>query len=129
MEFPVTSLYAALLGLLLILLSDLVSRTRRKQRVSIGHGDDPLLERTMRAHGNFVEYVPFGLILLLLLEMSAAPNWALHVFGLMLLVGRALHAYGMISPDGAISGRYWGTALTWLMILGASLANLLMLVR
>jgi len=122
-------MYAALLGLLLILLSDLVSRTRQKHHVSIGHGDDPMLERTMRAHGNFVEYVPFGLILLLLLEMSAAPTWALHVFGLMLLIGRALHAYGMIVPDGVLSGRYWGTALTWLMILGASLANLLMLIR
>jgi uncharacterized membrane protein YecN with MAPEG domain len=129
MPFPVTSLYAALLGLLLILLSDLVSRTRRKHRVSVGHGDDPMLERTMRAHGNFVEYVPFGLILLLLLEVNAAPGWALHTFGLMLLVGRALHAYGMISPDGVLSGRYWGTALTWLMILGSSLANLLLLVR
>lgn len=129
MEFPITSLYAALLGLLLILLSDLVSRTRRKSRVSMGTGDDPMLERTMRAHGNFVEYVPFGLILLLLLEVSAAASWALHLFGLMLLLGRALHAYGMLRPDGAIAGRYWGTALTWLMILGSSLANLLLLVR
>lgn len=129
MEFPVTSLYAALLGLMFILLSDLVSRTRKKRQVSLGHGGDPMLERIMRAHGNFVEYVPFGLILLLLLEMSDASTWALQLFGLMLLVGRALHAYGMLFPDGVISGRFWGTALTWLMILGSSLANLLMLVR
>ena len=129
MEYPVTTLYAALLGLLFVVLSDLVSRTRKRSRVVLGHGDDPMLERTMRAHGNFVEYVPFGLILLLLLEMKYPAPWSLHLFGLMLLIGRALHAYGMIRPDGMISGRYWGTALTWLMILGASLANLLLLVR
>lgn len=129
MNFPVTTLYAALLGLLLIVLSDLVSRTRKRSHVSLGTGDDPMLERTMRAHGNFVEYVPLGLLLLLLMELKGLEIWALHVFGLMLLIGRLLHAYGMIRPDGAISGRYWGTALTWLMILGASLANLWLLAR
>jgi uncharacterized membrane protein YecN with MAPEG domain len=129
MELPVTTAYAALLGLLLIVLSDLVSRSRKKSRVSMGHGDDPMLERTMRAHGNFVEYVPLGLILLLVMEVGGAEAWVLHLFGLMLLGGRLLHALGMIRPDGVISGRYWGTALTWLMILGASLFNLWLLAR
>ncbi len=129
MTFPVTTLYAAVLGLLLIVLSDLVTRSRRRSRVSIGHGDDPLLERTMRAHGNFVEYVPLGLILLLLIEVKHPDPWVVHLFGLMLLLGRLLHAYGMIRPDGAVSGRYWGTALTWLMILSASLANLWLMAK
>lgn len=129
MDFPVTTMYAALLGLLLIFLSDMVSRSRKRSDISLGHGDDPMLERAMRAHGNFVEYVPLGLILLLLLELKDLTPWALHVLGAMLLVGRLLHAYGMMRPDGALSGRYWGTALTWLMILGASLANLGLLAR
>lgn len=129
MTFPVTTIYAALLGLLLILLSDLVTRSRKRSSVSIGHGDDPMLERTMRAHGNFVEYVPLGLILLMLMEVKGPQPWVVHGFGLMLLGGRLLHAYGMIRPDGVISGRYWGTALTWLMILSASLVNLWLMAR
>ncbi len=129
MTFPFTTLYAAILGLLLILLSDLVTRTRKRSRVSLGHGDDPMLERTMRAHGNFVEYVPLGLILLMLIEVKDPQAWVVHLFGQMLLLGRLLHAYGMIRPDGVISGRYWGTALTWLMILSASLANLWLMAR
>ncbi len=129
MDFPVTTLYAALLGLLLIVLSDMVTRSRKRSKVSLGHGNDPMLERAMRAHGNFIEYVPMGLILLLLLELKGAEFWALHVFGLLLLLGRLLHACGMIWPDGIISGRFWGTALTWIMILCASLANLWLLVR
>lgn len=129
MDIQVTTLYAALLGLLLILLSDLVTRSRKRSRVSLGHGDDPMLERAMRAHGNFVEYVPLGLILLLLLELHGLAPWGLHTLGLMLLAGRVMHAYGMIRPDGSFSGRFWGTALTWLMILGASLTNLWQLLR
>lgn len=129
MNLPVTTLFASLLGLLLIVLSDLVSRTRKRSRVSLGHGGDPMLERTMRAHGNFVEYVPLGLILLGLMEVQLPPAWVLHAFGGMLLLGRLLHAYGMVRPDGPISGRYWGTALTWLMLLGASLANLWLLAQ
>lgn len=127
MDFPVTTIYAALLGLLLIVLSDLVSRTRKKSKIILGHGDDPMLERVMRAQGNFVEYVPLGLILLMLMELKTAEPWVLHMCGTMLLMGRMLHAYGMVKPDGMISGRYWGTALTWLMILGASLFNLWLL--
>ena len=129
MELPVTTIYASLLGLLLIVLSDLVSRSRKRSRVSLGHGGDPMLERAMRAHGNFVEYVPLGLILLGLMEVQQPPGWILNCFGGMLLVGRGLHAYGMIRPDGVISGRYWGTALTWLMLLGSSLMNLWLLAQ
>lgn len=127
MMFPVTTLYAASLGLLLIVLSDLVTRSRRRSRVSLGHGDDPMLERAMRAQGNFVEYVPLGLILLMLVEVKEPQPWVVHAFGLLLLGGRLLHAYGMFRPDSPVSGRYWGTALTWLMILSASLANLWLL--
>ncbi len=124
MEYPVTTLYAALLGLLLIFLSDQVSRTRKRSDINLGHGDNVALERAMRAHGNFIEYVPFGLILMLLLESEISQTWALHLLGTMLLAGRLLHAYGIVRPDSAINGRFWGTALTWLMILAASLTNL-----
>ena len=124
MEYPVTTLYAALLGLLLIFLSDQVSRSRKRSSISLGHGDNIALERAMRAQGNFVEYVPFGLILMLLLESEIAEIWALHLFGVMLLAGRLMHAYGMARPDGKVRGRFWGTALTWLMIMSASLINL-----
>ena len=121
MEYPVTTLYAALLGLLLIFLSDQVSRNRKRSGVHLGHGDHKALERSMRAHGNFIEYAPFGLILMLLLETEVSELWLLHLLGLMLLAGRLLHAYGMINPNGTLNGRFWGTALTWLMILVASL--------
>ncbi|NIP17792.1 MAG: glutathione metabolism protein [Xanthomonadales bacterium] len=124
MEFPVTTIYAAFLGLLLVYLSDQVSRHRKRLGVSLGDGAQEALQRAVRAQGNFVEYTPFGLLLLLLLETEVTDLWLLHLLGVMLLLGRVLHAYGMARPDAALNGRYWGTALTWLMIVGTSLANL-----
>ena len=124
MYFPVTTLYASILGILLIALSNQVSSNRKRAMVSLGHGDDSKLERAMRVQGNFVEYVPFSLLLLLLLELEVTQMWLLHVLGAMLVAGRLLHAYGMYYPDGIIAGRFWGTAFTWLMILTTSLLNI-----
>lgn len=124
MYFPVTTLYASLLGIFLIVLSNQVSNQRRRAMVSLGTGDDAQLERAMRTQANFIEYVPFALILLLLLELEISTMWLLHVLGALLLLGRLLHAYGMYFPDGVVAGRFWGTGLTWLMILLSSLLNL-----
>jgi uncharacterized membrane protein YecN with MAPEG domain len=124
MVYPVTTIYAALLGLLMVYLSDQVSRQRKQLGISLGHGDESRLERAVRAHGNFIEYTPMGLILLLLLESEVTYLWMLHLFGAMLLAGRLLHAFGMARPKSRFNGRYWGTALTWIMIASAALANL-----
>lgn len=124
MSFPVTTVYAALLGLLLVYLSSRVSQNRRRARVSLGLGEDAELERAARAHGNFVEYVPLALILMMLLEQETAQSWILHLLGAALLSGRVLHAVGMNARAPVNAGRFWGTALTWLVILAASLLNL-----
>lgn len=124
MYFPVTTLYASLLGILLIFLSARVSRNRRRSKVSLGHGEDIVLVRAVRAQGNFVEYVPFALLLLFLLEIEVSELWILHLLGAMLLVGRLLHAYGVMQPVAVNFGRFWGTGLTWLMILVSALLNL-----
>ena len=124
MYIPVTTFYASLLGLLLIVLSALVSKHRRKARVSIGVGDNIGLERASRVHGNFIEYVPIALILLLMLELEISKMWLLHLLGAMLLMGRLLHAWGLNQPTSVTVGRWWGTCLTWLMILVTSLLNL-----
>jgi uncharacterized membrane protein YecN with MAPEG domain len=90
----ITSLYAGLLALLFLWLSARVIVYRRGNKISMGdHGDNSLLKR-MRAQGNCAEYAPFGVLLLALVEMSGAPNVAVHLLGLMLLSGRALHAWG-----------------------------------
>jgi uncharacterized membrane protein YecN with MAPEG domain len=119
-RLPITSLFAALLALLLFTLTMTVIVTRMTTKTDLGDGDNPLMFRCIRAHGNFVEYVPMGLILLGLNEVSGAGAIWLWTIGALLLVGRILHAAGMIftiSPSRVI-----GTMLTnWSLLLGAVL--------
>ena len=120
----ITGLYAALLGLLLLGLSWQVTRHRQRARVSLGAGGDEALERAIRAHANLAEYAPLGVLLIALAEMNGAPPWWIHVTGAVLVVARCLHAWGLGGTSGVSTGRLWGTALTWLAILLASLTNL-----
>ena len=123
---PITAIYAALLGLLFVVLSIRVVAARRRARVRIGDGGDETLRRRIRAQGNFAEYVPIALILLGLGETAGLPPYALHVMGLALLVGRALHAANISTPSERIPLRVVGMAITFTVILVASIANLML---
>ncbi len=77
----ITPLYAALAAAVMIVLSLRVIGMRRGRRVSIGDGGDDDLARRIRAQGNFAEYTPLALLLILLLELGGAPAWQLHLLG------------------------------------------------
>jgi hypothetical protein len=123
MAIPVvTPLYAAFLGLLLLVLAWNVVKQRRIHKVGLGDGGIPALSRAIRVHANFVEYVPLTLVLVLLVELQlqGAHLWVAHVLGGALLLGRVLHAIGLGASAGTSFGRMWGTLLTWLALLAAS---------
>lgn len=116
---PVTSLYAGLLVPLYLWLAFRVIRVRRGQRIDMGTGGDRLVERYVRAHANFAEYAPFGLLLLALLELGGRPFWLLHLLGAALLAGRLAHAWSFSVAELRLASRTLGTALT-LAMLGVS---------
>ena len=125
---PVTSLYAALFGLLLLVLSLGVIRARVSARVAIGLGEDIGLLRASRAQGNFVEYAPMILIVLALLEASGSGGLVLHGLGGLALLGRVAHAMGISREPDIMRARQLGMALTFgvlavgsLLLLGRSL--------
>ncbi len=120
MPAPVTTLYAAVFGLLLLALSALVVRARWRFRVGLGTGGDVGMERAVRVQANFTEYVPLALVLLLLAELAATPPVALHAAGTSLVACRLLHAWGLSLSSGRSFGRFWGTAGTWLVLLALS---------
>jgi uncharacterized membrane protein YecN with MAPEG domain len=128
MTAPITSLYAALAALLLLALAGLVVRARWRYRTGLGIGTEPAMERAVRVHANFVEYVPLTLVLLLLAELAAASAGLLHACGATLVVCRVLHAYGLSQTSGRSFGRFWGTAGTWAVILALSVTLLLRLI-
>lgn len=108
----VTPLYAGLLGMLYILLAVLVIRTRLSARVALGTGGDELLERRIRAHGNFAEYAPFGIILIGLLETMGVSIYITHFIGIALVVGRLMHAIALTSLTKRPVARVGGMVLT-----------------
>jgi uncharacterized protein len=123
MNLHVTPVYAGLLGLLLVALSAMVIMNRRRTRVSLGTGGDQALERAVRAQGNFVEYVPITLLLMLMAEWQGTAAWLLHVMGVALLAGRSAHAYGI--HGAVLVARQAGMLLTFTVLVIASLAAIL----
>jgi len=118
---PVSFLYAALLGLLLIALSTTVVLARRRFRVRIGDGNDEGMRQAMRVQANFTEYVPFAVVLLIVAEITGLPITAVHAAGIVLVASRLIHAWGLSHSPGLTFGRFYGTAGTWIVITGLSL--------
>lgn len=126
----VTLLVAGLHGLLLLALLWPVVRLRRGRRVGLGDGGDRELLRRIRVHANFIEYVPMLLVLLALLELAGLDGRVVGALGVVLFVARLMHAQGLGSSEGVSTGRFWGTLMTWIVLLAASvLAIGLALVR
>jgi uncharacterized protein len=110
-----TLLFAGLCALLQTALTALVIRQRTQAQVSLLDGGDKQLLHRIRAHGNFVETAPMALLLMALLEMSAMSAGWLWGLGGMLVVGRVLHAYGLLS--GRVSWpRLVGMSMTLFVI-------------
>jgi uncharacterized membrane protein YecN with MAPEG domain len=124
MTLTVTPLYAAALTALFLVLSWRVISYRRAHQVSLGDGGDPMLERRMRAQGNFAEYAPIGLILLLGAELAGAPGLWLHLTGLLLLTGRLMHGVGFSFFRQNIPLRVGGMVLTLTSLIVGAVSGL-----
>lgn len=118
----ITALYAAPLALLFIVLAFRVIGQRYRTRTALGTGNDPGLERAVRVHANFAEYAPIALLLILLAELLGAAGWWLHLSGAGLLVGRALHAYGVSQSPENLRLRQVGMVLTFSVIIAGAIA-------
>ena len=87
-----TGIYAALAALLVVGLARNVIRLRRQYQVALGDGGNEDLLAAIRAHANAVEYLPIGLLLLLIFELNRGPIWLLHILGSLFIIGRLIHA-------------------------------------
>lgn len=104
--------YAAILGLLFIFLSIRVIKTRRKERVAIGDGGNPRMQRAIAVHSNFAQYVPLALLLLAFLEMRQGPTMLIQILCVALLISRLLHAYGVSQMQENFRFRVVGMLMT-----------------
>ncbi|MGD8476722.1 MAG: MAPEG family protein, partial [Burkholderiales bacterium] len=68
----VTALYSGSLALWFLVLSARVV-ARRRTGIYLGDGGDASMQRLVRGHANFAEYVPLALIMLAVLELAGTP--------------------------------------------------------
>jgi hypothetical protein len=113
--------YGGLLVFIYIFLALRVSRLRGTARATIGTGNDPALERAIRAHGNFSENVPFALLLLGFMEMQRNSSYVLHALCLVLIAGRLIHAFGISQTRETMGFRVTGVLLTVAVLVCASI--------
>jgi uncharacterized membrane protein YecN with MAPEG domain len=116
--------YAAVFALLFFALSIRVGLKRRKYKVALGSGQHPELERAIRVHGNFAEYVPFALLLIYFVEMQTGMVLLVHALALVLLTARLLHAYGVRQVQENLRFRMAGVMLTFTVMNGSALVLL-----
>jgi uncharacterized membrane protein YecN with MAPEG domain len=129
MQTPsVTGFYLALLALVYAGLALQVVRLRRGNRVLFGDGENVRLRCAIRAHANFIEYVPIIALMVAMLEMSGVSAIWVHLLMGALLVARLLHPLGMYSKSGTwqfSAGRVGGIVITISVLIAAALFSLL----
>jgi len=116
----IAPLYASVLSILFVVLSVRTLRMRHRLKIAVGDAGNQALLRAIRVHSNFAEYVPLSLLLISFVEMSGASALLVHFLGLCLLVGRAVHAYGVSQLNETYAFRVAGMAMTFTTLMGAS---------
>jgi uncharacterized membrane protein YecN with MAPEG domain len=132
MVFPaVTAVYAAVLALIFMGLTIWVSMGRLLFRINHGDGGNVVLNRRIRAHANFAEYVPLILLLVALLEAGGAARFTIHALLLPLTIARVMHPIGMVARDFSamqFTFRGPGAAVTWVVMVVAAVLLLIQFV-
>jgi hypothetical protein len=127
MHTPITAFYAALLGVFFFYLTVLVIQGRFSNKIPLGDNNDKHFRQLVRAHGNFAEYTPFILVLMLIAEINQSQPMWLHIAGVSLLFGRVLHSLGLRRHAGTSWQRVAGMLLTFVALLEMAVLNLLVL--
>jgi uncharacterized protein len=117
-------LYAALLAIMFVVLSIRTIRQRRKLKIGLGDAGNKDMQRAIRVHANFAEYVPLCLLMIYWVEQSGVYAWFVHALCMTLIVGRLSHAYGVSQQRENFRFRIAGMSLT-LTVLIACAAHLL----
>ncbi len=124
-SIEVTSIYAAVLGLMFIAITLRIALLRMSKKQSLGDGGDEQFAKLIRGHGNFAETVPIALILILLLELQGSSHIMLHALGAALVIGRISHYIQLTGLVRPLIFRTGGMILTLGTIASASLRLLI----
>ena len=121
MHLPsITATYLAILALLYTVLAVQVGRLRQRDRAAFGDNGSLQLRSAIRAHANFIEYVPIITLMVAMLEMSGLAAMWVH----LLMGARLLHPLGMYAAPNTLQfriGRVGGITITLVLLLACAL--------
>lgn len=122
MAVPITGLFAGVFTVFALVLSARAGARRGKNQVSVLYGEpiDWSLAERVRAHQNFLEYVPLVLILMGIIELNGGAPGFLYTVGTLLVLTRIAHAVGLKHDNIAHKGRFIGAAGTALISVAAA---------
>lgn len=124
-----TPIYAGLLAILVIFLAYRVTTFRQKEKIGSSYGAmSEGLQLAIRAHANALENIPLALLLMLMLETNHLTPWLLNTLAVSFVIARIMHAWGLSKSSGVSFGRFWGTAITWLVMLAMAALNIIIIV-
>lgn len=116
MVLPITTTMAGAATIINLWIAFRASQTRLAGKISIGDGGNPQMLARSRAHANYVEYAPFFLILLGLIEYARGPESWLWGVSALFMAARIAHPLGMERP-APNPPRAGGIMVTWLVLL------------
>ncbi len=129
-NFVSYSAYLVVLAVIFCYLSMNVSSTRRALKLNKrDSGDNPIMQRAIQAHTDFCHYVPFCLILLLIISQITllirvdirSMSVITHVLFIMLITGRFCHLFGVLFMEARVKPtdtlRQAGSGLTLAVIM------------
>lgn len=122
MMLTTTTLYALILIAIWFVLWIRVTSARSALNCSIGDRGDLALLQKIRRHGNFIEWVPLVLVLMVLAEAQGADALWLHAAGILLVVGRLAHPFGLQIDNAGHPLRYVGNGTNILAVLVLAIA-------
>ena len=116
----VAGFWSGLLLFVLIALSVNVVVSRNRHRVLLGDGGVEPMNVAVRAFGNAAEYIPIGIGAMILMALLGAPVWVMHVVGVLLFLGRAVHPFGLSTVGRPKPARLVGMVLTYAALVTAA---------
>jgi hypothetical protein len=115
----IAGLYVGMNALLLLVLAYIVgSRRGAQKQLQPGDMGDAALTRAIRAHGNYVEYAPMVLLILLVMALLGFKPVILHIYGAVFTLGRVVGAVGMMQTRHPNALRFAGNAVTGVALVG-----------
>lgn len=122
MLLTTTTLYVLPLIVIWMTLFMRVTSTRSAIGCSIGDAGDVKLLQKIRQHGNFIEWVPMTLLLMVLAEAQGTEAIWLHAAGALLVIGRLAHPFGLKIDNAGHPLRYVGNGTNMLAVLILAIA-------